>query len=636
MDRYWKTDAAADAPIVPDSNGGGYPADGKPENGIAGTVPGAWWFHSITEELRNAIVQLGGVPDWRKVDQLGSSISDAVAAVIREAAANLVAPDGASLVGFIQRGPNAITRTAQDKMRDALSTHDFPTVQDAVNEAIASGRTLVIEAGTAVPQLAIAGRIDIVARGTVKCDYDGTKGAWVHVASGCDESSLVFDTIDFAGHGVMGILLDAPRCTVKVRLAKNMTAQAYAIANRQCVVVSQASDNDMDVTACDFSMGDTGGANAVPRVITTDGGSTRNRVRIRATHCHTVWVDNGVTNSAESIIADSCTDNGIYNLPGSKGMTCAYLQYTNSHEEAYVLEGVNAFIAKVVQDGWAYPGLQNCTNAEIGEIVVLPAPDGSTSNVVLYSRTANIRSDIRIGRITGTIDVGNLSTTAAILHFYAGTVDVSVGVIDLLVRFRAASQATALVIHTAGARAEYGAIRLRLDDTEAKPPARLAWRYPAGAKLRVGKWDVDPRDYAWVGISGMDDAVNTIMPVGQELLGSVMQNPGSTAPLARIVFGTVAPATGTADRGDTVLNKLSFTGGAAAWKCTASGSPGTWRVMGQAGIGRGLTRPNAQTMGVASDADWAGTWFLDTALAAAGKPIVWTGAAWVDATGATV
>ncbi len=61
-------------------------------------------------------------------------------------------------------------------------------------------------------------------------------------------------------------------------------------------------------------------------------------------------------------------------------------------------------------------------------------------------------------------------------------------------------------------------------------------------------------------------------------------------------------------------------------------------MAGQAGVWRGLSssRPNAATMGVANDIDWAGTMYFDTTLLAAGKPIWWSGASWVDANGTAV
>lgn len=579
MDRYWRSSASTDAPAVPDSNAGGYPADGNAAIGIDGTVPGAWWYHAITEELRNAIIKLGSVPDWTKTDQLGAAVTSAIS----NASSSFAAPGGSALIGFIQHGTNAIARTAQDKMRDALSTHDFPTVQDAINEAVASGRTLVIEAGTAIPQLTINGRIDIVARGTVTCAYDGTNGAWIHIPAGADESSLIFDTIDFISHGTMGVLLDASRCTVYVRLAKNQVAQAYAIANRQGVVVSQAADNVIDVGAWNFSEGATQGANAVPRIVTTESNSTRNVVRVRAYQTHTVWIDSGTNNTAEYLIVDSCTDNAIYNLTPSVGMKCLFMQYTNGKDEPFVLEGTRPWIGKAVYDGWGFPGVQNCTGAVVDEIVVLPPPDGAPSEPVLRSRDGNTQADISIGRVTAWLNVSDITQYAmgAFLQLYVGNVDISIKESDIHLTWLAASATPYLVVHRNGAVAEFDRIRVRLNDSAAQAQP-MYWQYPGTARLVIRSLDLDARDYPWLKFSNVTSA-NGVLPRGQELLGDVIQNPSLSYPVARTFTGTAAPTSGNWNRGDYVQNKFPNVGTPTGWACIASGSPGTWLVAGFAG-----------------------------------------------------
>jgi hypothetical protein len=66
------------------------------------------------------------------------------------------------------------------------------------------------------------------------------------------------------------------------------------------------------------------------------------------------------------------------------------------------------------------------------------------------------------------------------------------------------------------------------------------------------------------------------------------------------------------------------------YRCTAtSATAATWRMTRQAGVKKdvGAARP-------VLTANDAGVRYLDTSLAAAGKPICWTGAAWVDSSGA--
>ena len=97
---------------------------------------------------------------------------------------------------------------------------------------------------------------------------------------------------------------------------------------------------------------------------------------------------------------------------------------------------------------------------------------------------------------------------------------------------------------------------------------------------------------------------------------------------------TIAPTTGVWKTGDFVLNSEPALGEYRGWVYGASSFIG----VDQIGALKNTTanRPTKTTLGVVNDADWAGYLYLDTTLDADGKPIWWTGTAWVDATGAAV
>ena len=101
-----------------------------------------------------------------------------------------------------------------------------------------------------------------------------------------------------------------------------------------------------------------------------------------------------------------------------------------------------------------------------------------------------------------------------------------------------------------------------------------------------------------------------------------------------------SPTNGVWRIGDVVVNSAPAIGGAMGWAATAngSGSAANWVIRGQFGIASGATwgRPAKWTMGVFTDAGWAGTQYLDTTLAANGKLITWTGTMWVDYNGTSV
>lgn len=77
-------------------------------------------------------------------------------------------------------------------------------------------------------------------------------------------------------------------------------------------------------------------------------------------------------------------------------------------------------------------------------------------------------------------------------------------------------------------------------------------------------------------------------------------------------------------------NAPPLAGGVTQWVCPTAGTPGAWRA-DQWVTAKGAT--GARPTLTAND---AGVGYLDTTLAAAGKPITWTGTVWVDATGVVV
>lgn len=70
MDRIWALDAATTPPPLPNTSELGYPTD----EGMA-TTPGAYWYHMVTEEIRNVISDSGLVPSGNSLNQLSAAIT---------------------------------------------------------------------------------------------------------------------------------------------------------------------------------------------------------------------------------------------------------------------------------------------------------------------------------------------------------------------------------------------------------------------------------------------------------------------------------------------------------------------------------------------------------------------------------
>lgn len=67
--RAWASGANASPPAVPGTPSIGYPSGGVP--GVSPkTVPGAYWYHQVAEELRAVIVAGGQVPSQGTLNQL--------------------------------------------------------------------------------------------------------------------------------------------------------------------------------------------------------------------------------------------------------------------------------------------------------------------------------------------------------------------------------------------------------------------------------------------------------------------------------------------------------------------------------------------------------------------------------------
>jgi len=70
MDRVWAANASLTPPTIPVSLELGYPKATGPA-----TVPGPWWYHMVTEEIRAALVAAGLVPSSSDINQLSQAIA---------------------------------------------------------------------------------------------------------------------------------------------------------------------------------------------------------------------------------------------------------------------------------------------------------------------------------------------------------------------------------------------------------------------------------------------------------------------------------------------------------------------------------------------------------------------------------
>ena len=75
MDRAFSSGSSASPPAAPANPSVGYATSGNPGTGTPATKPGAYWYHMVTEEMRQAISESGLAPSQLDLAQLAKAIS---------------------------------------------------------------------------------------------------------------------------------------------------------------------------------------------------------------------------------------------------------------------------------------------------------------------------------------------------------------------------------------------------------------------------------------------------------------------------------------------------------------------------------------------------------------------------------
>ena len=84
MDRIYLSKAAQTPPETPEDVDPGYPTDGSSSSGTDATVPGAYWYYAVAEELANAIKGGGVTPDRHDLSQLNKAIDARISKAVND------------------------------------------------------------------------------------------------------------------------------------------------------------------------------------------------------------------------------------------------------------------------------------------------------------------------------------------------------------------------------------------------------------------------------------------------------------------------------------------------------------------------------------------------------------------------
>lgn len=121
MRRAYRSGARAAAPPAPPSPSLGHPTEGEPSTHIPPTIPGAFWFDSITEEIVRVIEAAGLTPADTQT-QLRDAIR-ALAAASRPPAGIIEVYAGATApAGYLECDGSAVSRTTYAALYAAIGT----------------------------------------------------------------------------------------------------------------------------------------------------------------------------------------------------------------------------------------------------------------------------------------------------------------------------------------------------------------------------------------------------------------------------------------------------------------------------------------------------------------------------------
>lgn len=165
--RNFLSGAAVSAPTAPGSPSNGYPTDGNPGTGTPATVPGAYWYHKIGEELRGLITAAGLSPSDGSLNQVKSALDTlygtTISSAVQSASGVSMTSDVVANITSISLPPGKWLVSAQGSFHCTAGTPAYSGIAVSVSttsatvDGMATSR-LNFAAGTALhdPSLAVA------------------------------------------------------------------------------------------------------------------------------------------------------------------------------------------------------------------------------------------------------------------------------------------------------------------------------------------------------------------------------------------------------------------------------------------------------------------------------------------------
>ncbi|WP_434115839.1 hypothetical protein [Paraburkholderia caffeinilytica] len=587
MDRYYQANAVADAPAVPANNPGGYPANGNAAVGIDGTVPGAWWYHTITEELRNAIVALGGAPDFTQTDQLAT-------ALLARFVQPWVTPQDFDAVCDGETDDSAALHRALGSGKPVRHLHGVlaissVTVDTTCDFEIAAGASVrLLPTGNASTGLTLNGpHSRLVAWGLI----DGNLTGRTAVALGTPGGA----TADYAQAYLFNV--------------QNVSGETFSGTHPSGIEINGGTGQKFYINARNFPNNLAGQTGSPARAATVEGHADRVVGEVDADN---VWIGVVLATTTCHMTRVKVTNSGleaVYNLNGDNtigdviyaGQYQAVVNEASVHVGRIFHTGGNPPTgAQSATNGGATIALQNATVTDVGLIQVgtNPALPVKGSGTLLIVRAGNVQSGpVRIGRVQGTMRPASVAS----LTYHGLVQEVSIQNVDLSVEYDSTVMTSPANFCDLTAAQEFSLRnwRMKVIDVNSQFPHNFfSFNLPGANLIRPGHFeDVHIRFYEADGATPADPATSAYLHVygaanplvytrNQVWQGNLMLIREASAYGGAVNGGdtcTSVPVAGTWAAGRYMWNYAPVLAGPAGcqyvvrgWTCVAAGTPGTW------------------------------------------------------------
>ena len=440
--------------------------------------------------------------------------------------------------------------------------------------------------------------------------------------------------VDANFKGVTAVLVSGNDCTGGVYV-QNITGVPQAVGGTQSALKLAGSGNEVDITGRNLIRG-TSDNDSIPRLLTMDTSTagTNNRCpRAVGFNVNAGWVTSQPMSTVDQLELDGVTDNGIYAIGGVAN--CPHLQVYNGSDEPFVASNAKLNLGTVLVKDCA--GSSSLSNADvtIGNYTCINT-DPSKKYVPFRTRAENVLSSLRVGTLAGEIALVSPGNGAGILQFAAGKVSpFIVDNLDLTVKWDI-GMTKSLAIFNSSDQIRIGHLGITLVDLSATLTVADKFDFVLPVTLSEPSRIDSYLTRSAGGDIRIHNAIQPQMQLGSgfeisSTFGPYLMMANKTFPTGRNLIIPSLPTVGSYNRGESGDIKQPFVNGVTRYKYVQV-SPGVfaWRAV-EFACGRGTT---AQRPAVT--ANDVGHPYFDNTLAANGKPIWWTGAAWVDATGTIV